>query len=107
MAVYVETLERLEKMRLSRLCPGHGDVIEEPKPKIDEYLKHRRARERQVLKVLKDGPLRVNDIVARIYSDTPSELQEWAGRQVHAHLLKLKAEGKVEGGSVKSAWKLA
>jgi hypothetical protein len=25
---------------------------------------------------------------------------------VHAHLLKLKAEGKVEGGSVKSAWKL-
>ena len=42
-----------------------------------------------------------------VYSDTPSELQEWAGRQVHAHLLKLKAEGKVEGGSVKSAWKLA
>ena len=37
----------------------------------------------------------------------PDELQEWAGRQVHAHLLKLKAEGKVEGGSVKSAWKLA
>ena len=57
--------------------------------------------------MLKDGPLRVTDIVARIYTDTPEELQEWAGRQVHAHLLKLKAEGKVEGGSVKSAWKLA
>jgi len=70
-------------------------------------VEHRRARERQVLKVLKDGPLRVSDIVDRIYTDTPLELQEWAGRQVHAHLLKLKAEGKVEGGSVKSAWKLA
>jgi hypothetical protein len=45
--------------------------------------------------------------VARIYTDTPPELHDWAARQVHAHLLKLKAEGKAEGGSVKSAWKLA
>jgi hypothetical protein len=29
-----------------------------------------------------------------------------ARRQVHAHLLKLKAEGKVKGTSVKSAWSL-
>jgi hydroxyacylglutathione hydrolase len=107
MAQYIASLEKLKKRRVARIAPGHGDVIDEPKPKIDEYLKHRRARERQVLKVLKDGPLRVNDIVARLYADTPAELQEWAGRQVHAHLLKLKAEGKVEGGSVKSAWKLA
>jgi len=107
MAQYLASLEKLRKRRVARIAPGHGDVIDEPRPKIDEYLKHRRARERQVVKVLKDGPLRVTDIVARIYADTPPELQEWAGRQVHAHLLKLKAEGKVEGGSVKSAWKLA
>jgi hypothetical protein len=29
-----------------------------------------------------------------------------AGKQVHAHLLKLKAEGKVEGSGVRSAWKV-
>ena len=29
-----------------------------------------------------------------------------ARRQVHAHLLKLKAEGKVQGSSVKGAWSL-
>ena len=85
----------------------HGDVIDEPKVKIDEYLKHRRARERQIVKALRDGPLRITEIVERVYASTPPELQEWAGRQVHAHLLKLKAEGTVEGGSVKSAWKLA
>ena len=34
-------------------------------------------------------------------------LVEAAGWQVHAHLLKLKADGKVTGTSVKSAWKLA
>jgi glyoxylase-like metal-dependent hydrolase (beta-lactamase superfamily II) len=107
MAEYVKSLERLRKLRISRICPGHGDVIEEPRAKIDEYLAHRRMREAQVLKALKGGPAKVKDIAAAIYTDTPQELQEMAQRQVHAHLLKLKAEGKVEGGSVKSAWQLA
>jgi hypothetical protein len=29
-----------------------------------------------------------------------------AQRQVHAHLLKLKGEGKVEGSGAKSTWKV-
>jgi len=107
MAKYVATLEQLRKRRFSRICPGHGDVIEEPRAKLDEYLKHRRARERQILKVLDDGPAKIGDIVGRLYKDTPDELQEWAAKQVHAHLLKLRAEGKVEGTSLKSPWKLA
>ena len=35
-----------KKLRLARIAPGHGDVIDEPKARIDEYLEHRRARER-------------------------------------------------------------
>src|SRR3954452_4389309 len=31
MAKYIATLERLRKMRLSKIAPGHGDVIEEPR----------------------------------------------------------------------------
>ncbi len=107
MIEYMESLERLRKRRIARICPGHGDVIEEPRAKIDEYIAHRKMREKQVLKVLKDGPVRIPDIVARLYIDTPDELQEMAGRQVHAHLLKLRTEGNVEGGSIKSAWKLS
>lgn len=109
MAVYVATLARLEKLRLSRLAPGHGDAIDEPKARIQEYVAHRADRERQVLKVLKAGPARVGDIVATLYGgeDLHPKLVEAAGWQVHAHLLKLKAEGKVTGASVKSAWKLA
>jgi glyoxylase-like metal-dependent hydrolase (beta-lactamase superfamily II) len=107
MSVYLQSLEKLKKRRVSRIAPGHGDVIDEPRAKIEDYIKHRKARERQILKALKDGPVRITDIVGRLYTDTPPELHDWAGRQVHAHLLKLKAEGKAEGGSVKSAWKLA
>ena len=38
MAVYLATLARMEKLRVARLCPGHGDVIEEPRARIQEYI---------------------------------------------------------------------
>ena len=107
MIEYMKSLERVRKLRLARICPGHGDVIEEPRAKIDEYIAHRKMREKQIVTELKRGPVKIPDIVKKLYTDTPDELMEMAERQVHAHLLKLRTEGKVEGGSVKSAWKLA
>jgi len=109
MAVYLATLTRIEKLRLSRLYPGHGDVIEEPRARIQEYIAHRNEREKQILAMLRTGPLKIPELVALIYGgqDLPSGLEEAAGWQVHAQLLKLKADGKVTGTSVKSAWKLA
>jgi beta-lactamase-like protein len=82
-------------------------VIDDPKAAIEEYLQHRAMRERQIIKFLKEGPAKIPELVDRMYFDTPDELQEMAGRQVHAHLLKLRAEGKVAGRDVKSAWKTA
>jgi glyoxylase-like metal-dependent hydrolase (beta-lactamase superfamily II) len=110
MATYVKTLERLKKLRVSRIAPGHGDVIEDPKPRLDDYLAHRKQREAQVLRALKKrGQAKVREIVDDLYGrdDLPKELVEAAGWQVHAHLLKLKAEGKVVGTSAKAAWRPA
>src|SRR5262249_10135179 len=109
MTVYLATLARLEKLRLSRLCPGHGDVVDEPRALIQDYTAHRQAREREVVALLKGGPLKISELVTALYGDRdlPPELVEAAGWQVHAHVLKLKREGKVTGRSVKSAWKLA
>jgi glyoxylase-like metal-dependent hydrolase (beta-lactamase superfamily II) len=107
MAQYIATLQRLRKMRLSKIAPGHGDLIEEPRARIDEYLQHRLAREKQILGILKQGPAKIREIVATLYLDTPEPLIDVAGKQVHAHLLKLRAEGKVTGQSARSAWKLA
>lgn len=108
MKAYLASLERLRKLRrIARICPGHGDVVEEPKALLDEYVAHRKMRERQILKALGVGPAKIPDLVARIYVDTPEGLHGLAQKQVHAHLLKLKAEGKVVGTSVKAAWKRA
>jgi glyoxylase-like metal-dependent hydrolase (beta-lactamase superfamily II) len=107
MSLYLASCRRLRALpRLARICPAHGDVIEEPYAKIDEYLAHRTERERQIVVLLGEGPQRVKDIVARLYTETPDELQEMAARQVHAHLLKLRDDGRADGSSVRGRWSL-
>jgi len=108
MVQYLASLDRLRKIkRVYRICPGHGDVMEDPAAVLEEYVKHRRMRERQILKVLQAKPATIPRIVTTLYTDTPDGLVEMAQRQVHAHLLKLKGEGKVKGSGLKSSWSLA
>lgn len=108
MVQYLDSTRRLRAIeRLARIMPAHGDVIDEPVSKLDEYLAHRALRERQIVQELQHGPLRIRAIVERLYTDTPEGLLEMARRQVHAHLLKLRAEGRVAGTSFTSVWTLA
>ncbi len=108
MTQYLASLERLRKIkRLARICPAHGDVMDDPAVVLAEYVAHRKMRERQILKLLKEQPRTIKRIVDTLYTDTPDGLIEMAQRQVHAHLLKLKEEGKVQGSGAKSTWKLA
>jgi glyoxylase-like metal-dependent hydrolase (beta-lactamase superfamily II) len=107
MVQYLASLERLRKLkRVARICPGHGDVIDDPSAVLAEYVAHRKMRERQILKTLKQEPRTIKRLVDALYTDTPEGLVEMAQRQVHAHLLKLKGEGKVEGSGAKSTWKV-
>ena len=43
MVQYLASLERLRKIqRVARICPGHGDVMEDPAAVLDEYVAHRK-----------------------------------------------------------------
>lgn len=108
MVQYLASLDRLRKLkRISKICPGHGDVMEEPAKVLDEYVAHRKMRERQILKLLKSKPATIPKIVGALYTDTPEGLIEMAQRQVHAHLIKLKGEGKVSGNGAKTSWTIS
>ncbi len=107
MGQYLATLERLRKLRLRSIAPGHGELIEEPRARIDEYLKHRRDRERQVLALVRKGPTTVKAIVGSLYVDTPAPLQPVAAKQIYSHLKKLRADGKVVGRDQRSTWSAA
>jgi len=94
MAAYIASLERLLALPARILLGGHGPVIGEPRAKIEEYVAHRKMRERQVLDCLQASVTAIPDIVARLYRDVHPALHGVAERSVHAHLLKLVREGR-------------
>lgn len=106
MAAYLRALDGLRGLRLARIYPGHGEVSDDPGRVIEEYIAHRMMRERQILDALRDGPARIPGLVSRIYTEVPQVLHRLAAQSVYAHLLKLKAEGRVGGTDLDSEWRL-
>ena len=94
LADYLASLERLRHLSPARAWPAHGPVIDDPLALIDQYVKHRRQREEQVLAALADGLATVEAITARIYTNLSPALAPMASESVLAHLIKLDGEGK-------------
>jgi len=107
MGAYLEALQRLKTLGIKSIAPGHGHLIEDPLAKIDEYLTHRGEREMAILRAMEDGAGTVDAVVERVYVDVPEELHPIARYSVHAHLLKLSFEGKVQGVDLDGEWSLA
>jgi glyoxylase-like metal-dependent hydrolase (beta-lactamase superfamily II) len=110
MAAYLQSLDRLRKLRLRSIAPGHGHLIDDPAAIIDEYVTHRLDREQQVLAALRAGDTTIASIVDRLYTGLIDELVPRARQSVHAHLRKLAAEGSVRTANIDDAegeWALA
>jgi glyoxylase-like metal-dependent hydrolase (beta-lactamase superfamily II) len=110
LATYMKSLDSMSKQFKGRAYPGHGPVIENGPAKINEYIKHRKQREQQVLDVLaqdtKDGWTSMA-IVKVIYKDYPENLWEPAEKGVIQILNKLKGEGKVVHDEKEGTWSLS
>ena len=99
MAAYLSSLERLSsrRLRLRRIAPGHGQLIEDPAARLAEYLRHRLDRESGIVAALEAGASSVEQLVEQLYAGLNPALREAAAHTVHAHLIKLAAEGRVTG----------
>ena len=95
---YIESLHKLQKLKIATLFPGHGPELVEDTPEkvIEYYLAHRAHREAQVVKVLGAGPMVVEQIVDAIYVDLKVDLRSAAVQSTRACLEKLKMESRVE-----------
>ena len=105
MAAYFASLERVRKVRIRTMLPGHGDVIEDPRAAIDEYVVHRKAREAAVAAALESaGSATVDELVTAVYTDVPEDRHPIARWSVWAHLRKLADEGRVRGEDLEGTW---
>ncbi len=110
MSAYLESLEKVRARPLRRIAPGHGGMIEDPAAVLDEYLRHRRRREEQVLGCIAAAPAEgatIEAIVAELYTAVPAKLHPVARYSVWAHLLKLASERRAyspEPADISAPW---
>ncbi len=95
MADYVASLEAMRALPATLLLPGHGPPIGGPAHRLRHLQKHRQDRERRVLAAVGE-PRTLEEIVPLAYDDTPGADPALAARSALAHLLKLRAEERVE-----------
>lgn len=97
MAVYLRSLERLLHLDLAQLAPGHGRLIADPHEEVRRLVAHRLKREHKVLEAVRElSGGTVSELVKKAYDDAPERLHTVAQRSLHAHLIKLRDEGKVK-----------
>ena len=95
MTDYLASLERVLALEPARLLPAHGPVIEDPQPLLRAYLRHRRARELEIVKRLEASPSTLAELMAAMYSNLPAGVSAMAADGVLAHLVKLERDGRV------------
>ena len=105
MTAYLRSLEGLLSVDLAAIAPGHGHVIDKPHDEVRRLIAHRGKRERKVLDALgRKNPATLDDLLPLVYDDVSPRIHPVARRSLHAHVLKLKQDGRVaaEGDS----WRL-
>ena len=86
-----------------RAYPAHGAVVQDAAERVDEYLRHRKMREDEVLRCLErpgegeagDQGWTPGNLVKVIYKDVPESLHAPAEGGVRQVLGKLEGEGRV------------
>lgn len=95
LAAYLESLRRLRELEVDVLCPGHGPFVHDPRAKIDEYIEHRRERERRLVEAIGQGARTHDEMLDAAWSEVPAELRPAARVTLEAHLEKLRDEGRL------------
>lgn len=96
MGAYMRSLDKLRDRDEDIYYPGHGDPVERPQRLVRHLLGHRMAREKQIYDAVSDGVDAIPAIVARCYPGLDERLVGAAGGSVHAHLIELERQGRVE-----------
>ncbi|HVF93195.1 MAG TPA: MBL fold metallo-hydrolase [Sphingomonas sp.] len=95
MAAYMASLAKLMARDDRVYYPGHGEAVENPQRLVRGLLGHRKQREGQILRLLRDTAHDIPAMIARMYVGLDQRLVPAAERSVLAHLYDLRNRGLV------------
>jgi glyoxylase-like metal-dependent hydrolase (beta-lactamase superfamily II) len=93
MAAYMDSLQKLYDRTDRVYYPAHGPQVDKPQQLVRGMMGHRRQRERQILRLLEEGPAPIETLVPRMYQAVDRALWPAAGRSVLAHLMDMERRG--------------
>ncbi|MEM8841239.1 MAG: MBL fold metallo-hydrolase [Pseudomonadota bacterium] len=96
MAAFMGSLARLSERTDRVFLPGHGSAVTDPAGMLAHQTAHRKARARQVLQALEQGPSDPATLTRRIYTDVDPKLLPAARRNVLSTLIWMIEDGKVD-----------
>jgi len=99
MADYMASLDKLYARDTRVYYPAHGPQIDNPRQLVRGMIGHRRQRERQILRLLRERPADIATLVAAMYKGLNPALTGAAGRSVLAHLIDLERRGAVRNSA--------
>jgi glyoxylase-like metal-dependent hydrolase (beta-lactamase superfamily II)/8-oxo-dGTP pyrophosphatase MutT (NUDIX family) len=103
LAVYIDSLLRLQTFPARLLLPSHGSPSARPDFVLEQCLAHRREREEQLVQILGTQPRTVAEVAVEMYRGLPAALMRFAEMQVLAGLHKLQREGRAAADG--DAWR--
>lgn len=104
LGLFLENLQKVRKMDLRLLLPGHRALIEDHVTRVDELAAHHQNRLERIMEMLTEGEKTVYEVALGIkwdfgtsfFGDFPNEQKWFAGNEVYAHLEHLRALRKVK-----------
>ncbi len=95
MGDYMKSLERLHAREDRMYYPAHGPAVEKPRQLVRGMIGHRKQRENQILRLLRETAQSVEALVPQMYKGLDPRLVKAAGLSVFAHLIDLERRGLV------------
>ncbi len=107
MAAYMASLDKLMQRDDRIYYPAHGDPVENPRRLVRGMMGHRKQREGQIMRLLRDAPRSIPVMVTAMYIGIDPRLFPAAERSVLAHLIDLRDRGLViaQGDMLSDDWR--
>jgi glyoxylase-like metal-dependent hydrolase (beta-lactamase superfamily II) len=94
---YLESLQRIEKLRPVEVLPGHGTPFGDVQRRIEAILRNKLRRLAAIRQAVEDGPVTVVQIADRVFTRVMLQhLRSFALAETLAHIAYLRADGLVE-----------
>jgi glyoxylase-like metal-dependent hydrolase (beta-lactamase superfamily II) len=94
---YLESLQRIEKLRPVQVLPGHGTPFGDVQRRIEAILRNKLRRLAAIRQAVEDGPATVVQITDRVFTRVMLQHQRsFALAETLAHIAYLRADGLVE-----------